>query len=409
MCERFENKTMKQKKLQLTANQLGWLFCAVYMFSYLTRINFGAVVSEMELQTGISKSMLSMSLTGCFITYGIGQIISGICGDRLSPKKLITGGLAVTVVMNLILPLWENPWYMLAVWCVNGFAQAFMWPPMVKLMSETMSPEQYRWAAVRVSWGSSIGTIVIYLVAPLLITLLGWKWVFLFSAACGILGLGLWRVLAPDEKGSIPACGKVAPVPVKHFFAPCMLGVMLAIILQGMLRDGVTTWMPSFVAETYHFGNAVSIMTGVLLPVFSIVSFRLSAALHKRLIKNPVLCAGVIFAVGTASAAALFLLADHSAAGAILLAALLTAAMHGVNLMLVTMIPPYFQKYGGTSTASGILNACTYIGSALSAYGIAVLSERCGWNMTILIWAGVAAVGTLLCLLCAGAWKKRFQ
>ena len=65
------------------------LFVATYMISYITRINYGAIISEIRSQTGISKSLLSMSVTGSFITYGIGQIISGIFGDRISPKKLV--------------------------------------------------------------------------------------------------------------------------------------------------------------------------------------------------------------------------------------------------------------------------------------------------------------------------------
>ena len=45
-----------------------------------------------------------MALTGSFITYGTGQIISGVLGDRISPKKLVSRGLLVTVLMNVLLP-----------------------------------------------------------------------------------------------------------------------------------------------------------------------------------------------------------------------------------------------------------------------------------------------------------------
>ena len=48
-----------------------------------------------------------------------------------------------------------------------------------------------------------------------------------------------------------------------------LFGVMIAIVMQGMLRDGVTTWMPSYISETYNLSNAIAILTGVVLPVFS--------------------------------------------------------------------------------------------------------------------------------------------
>lgn len=99
------------------------------MVSYITRINFGAIVSEIEQSTGILRSALSMALTGSFITYGTGQIVSGILGDRVSPKKLVSIGLIITCAMNVLIPLCPSPYLMLIVWCINGFAQSFMWPP----------------------------------------------------------------------------------------------------------------------------------------------------------------------------------------------------------------------------------------------------------------------------------------
>ena len=72
-------------------------------------------------------------------------------------------------------------------------------------------------------------------------------------------------------------------------------------------------------------------------------------------------------------------------------------AMHGVNLILISMLPPYYKKQGKTATVSGVLNACTYVGSAISTYGVARLSGTIGWNKTIFVWVIIAAAGTLLC------------
>ena len=88
--------------------------------------------------------------------------------------------------------------------------------------------------------------------------------------------------------------------------------------------------------------------------------------------------------------------------------ATLTGAMHGVNLLLICMLPQCFEKYGNISTVSGVLNACTYIGSALSTYCIAALSEVIGWQGTIFLWFLVTMVGAAVCLLCFKPWKKKF-
>ena len=385
-------------------NSFALLLAATYMVSYITRINFGAIISEMQTDTGISKAMLSMSLTGSFITYGAGQVVSGILGDNISPKNLVTLGFLATIAMNLLIPLCGSPWLMLAVWSVNGFAQSFMWPPLVKMMSEKLSEEDYKRVVSKTSWGSSIGTVLVYLLAPLLISAFSWRAVFLFSAGAGIVMLILWNRFSFDVQPRPRQ--QAAAQTAKGILNPVLLALVIAIVLMGMLRDGVTTWMPTYISDTYKLSNEISILTGIILPIFSILCFQAATWLYTKKLTNPVSCAGVFFAAGAVAALTLRFSAGSFAAVSILMFAVLTGCMHGVNLMLVCMVPNYFKKTGKVSTASGILNAFTYIGSAISTYGIAVLSDAFGWNATILIWLGIAAVGTVICLLTIRPWNN---
>lgn len=389
-------------------HRLIFLFMMTYMISYITRINYGAIISEMESDTHLSRSLLSMALTGSFITYGMGQVVSGILGDKLSPKKLVLFGLGASVLMNILIPVCQSPYQMLAVWCVNGFAQSFLWPPIVKLMTAHLSEEDYKTASVKVSWGSSFGTIVVYLCAPLIISLFGWRGVFFFSAFCGVIMLFFWHRFAKDIAIE-PKKKEATTGSLKVFFSPMMIFIMLAIILQGMLRDGVTTWMPSYISETYQMSNIVAILTGVVLPLFSILCFQISNRLYRKTFKNPLICAGVIFGVGAVSSLLLYTLSGANAACSVLFSALLTGCMHGVNLMLICMIPPYFKSRGNVSTVSGVLNSCTYIGSAVSTYGIAVISEKYDWSTTIFLWFIIALLGTACCFISAKPWAKQMK
>ena len=400
------NKLSDQKEIK----KYILLFSLTYMISYMTRINYGAVVLEIENATRMSKTLLSMAITGSAITYGVGQIISGICGDRISPKKLISYGLILTVLMNTLIPFCTNPYQMLAVWCVNGFAQSFMWPPLVRLMSALFTMDTYKKASVKVSWGSAMGTIFVYLVSPLMIATVGWKAVFWISAMAGLVMIFVWNRnccdIAPEKVRTEK--GEATPkVGWQLIFSPLMIAVMLAIVMQGMLRDGVTTWMPTYISETYHLSSVISILSSVILPIFSIISYEVSAKLYRKYFKNPLQCAGVIFGISAVSALVLYLSTGHHAAVSALFAALLTGCMHGVNVMLICMIPPFFQKYGNVSTVSGVLNSCTYIGSALSTYGTAFLAEHYNWNVTILAWTVIAVLGTTICFLCVKPWNKR--
>lgn len=390
-------------------NRLALLFTFTYMVSYITRINYGAIISEMETATQISKSLLSMSLTGSFISYGAGQIISGIFGDRFSPKKLILYGLLGTSFINVLIPFCQNHVQMLVLWSINGFAQAFMWPPIVKLMTTLLSDDDYKKVVSKVIWGSSVGTIAVYVISPFLIWMSGWRAVFIFSALCSIVMSVIWNKYAYDVEVQ-PVKPVVRPEKgnIRIFLTPLMIAVMTAIIFQGMLRDGITTWMPSYIAETYSISNIISILSGVVLPIFSIACLQFATKLYMSKFTNPISCAGLFFGVGSFASLVLLLTTGKSAGVSIFCTAVLTGCMHCVNLMLICMLPPFFQQNGKVSTVSGILNSCTYVGSAVSTYVIAFFSERYGWSLNLTIWLCIAALGTVICLLSAGAWKRKY-
>ena len=219
----------------------------------------------------------------------------------------------------------------------------------------------------------------------------------------------VWRRSAPDI--SVTAKQKSHGMQKKNhtgIFSPLVIAIMAAIALQGMLRDGVTTWMPSYISETYNLGNGISIFSGVLLPLFGIASFYIASRIYGDRLKSPVAGSAIIFAVGAVAALGLFFLNGTSAVGSILLSALLTGCMHGVNLLLICMVPPFFKAQGNVSTVSGVLNSCTYVGSAVSTYGIARLSGSIGWQNTVFVWFLIAFAGTTICFLSIRSWNKRF-
>lgn len=85
--------TVVPAKRRAEARRLTLLCAAVYFCSYLTRLDYGAVMVEMVRAEGFSRVDASAALTGLFITYGFGQLISGYLGDRVKPQLLIFFGL----------------------------------------------------------------------------------------------------------------------------------------------------------------------------------------------------------------------------------------------------------------------------------------------------------------------------
>ena len=164
--------------------------------------------------------------------------------------------------------------------------------------------------------------------------------------------------------------------------------------------------MPTYLADTYHMESGKSILTGVLLPLFGMVCYQIVLWMNRKLVKNELQCAAIIFGVGLVSLLALRLLHAHSFALSVLILAFAVASMHGVNLIMTCMTPKYLADSGKISMISGLLNACTYIGSALSMYGVALIADRFGWTVTESLWCAVALLGTLCAAACVPKWGK---
>lgn len=408
------------------------LLCAVaYFISYLTRLNYAAVTAEFIAESGLPKATVALPVTALSITYGIGQLISGYLGDRIKPRHIMTAGFIITTLMNFAMPLAApNITLMTVVWACNGFAQAMMWPPLVKIMTSALDRETYNRATVLVSYGSSAGTITVYLTAPLFITLAsGWRTVFYFAGCCSavivfIFNLVMNRferagipqpVLAPKKKTAVSDgtpkeaaqtadTGNGTKAAIRALGLP-LLFIMLAIVFQGMIRDGITAWMPTFIGDTYNLGTSISILSGVILPIFSILSFEVTSFIHKKWFTNELLCSGVIALVAAVCAALLLLTLDISAVFAIILSAMIVACMHGVNLVLICMLPASFSRFGNVSMISGLLNFCTYIGAAISTYGMAKIADILGWNAVIVSWIVIALLIAGACFVCVKKWR----
>ena len=116
-----------------------------------------------------------------------------------------------------------------------------------------------------------------------------------------------------------------------------------------------------------------------------------------------------MFVIGSIVTVALYFSSGKSPITSILCSAILTGAMHGISSMLTAMVPPYFKKYGNVSTVTGVLNACAYLGSGISTFTIAILSENGDWSMNLISWCFIAVIGTIICAFCIKPWKRKFN
>lgn len=250
---------------------LSLLCSAVYFSNYMARLTFSTVVAEIVLSENMTKTAVSLVVMIQQITYCSGQLLSGVLGDRLNPRRMITCGLLVGALTNMVMPLVHSTALMVVIWGCNGLALAMIWPPMVKILTNLLQIGDFQRVSVQVSIASMAASMAIYLIAPLGILLGSWRYVFYFSALLTAAVAVIWNLWLPRLERlavTVPAEGAIHRDAEKGSAWKLLLSaelicIMLAIVFQGALRDGVITWIPTYLVDTFGLNTSLSIFSSV--------------------------------------------------------------------------------------------------------------------------------------------------
>lgn len=406
-----------------TTMKLLFALCWIsYVCTYLGRLNYSACLVEIINMEGWSKGQAGLIATGFFATYGFGQLINGFIGDRLSPKIMVSCGLGLSGCVNLIFPMVHHIPLNILLWCVNGFVQSMIWSPLIRLLSEWLPAEKRLKACVNMNATVPVGTLAVYGLSAGLVFLGNWKWVFFTSGIILITVSVLWyRGISSIEKHVEPSLEQ-APVTQKAentekakqdrnvsiwklIFISAIPFFSVALFMQGMLKDGVTTWIPTFLEENFGLTSAAAILSTTIVPIINLGGVYLASYINYKFIKNEVFTAMLFFTTGL-TALLLLTFTPRNAVFSLLLLATTTTFMMGVNTLLASMMPSYYVRYGVCSTVTGILNASAYLGSAVSSYGNGFIVDHFGWDTIMYCWCVCAVIGVIACGLSGHRWKK---
>lgn len=398
---------------------LVFLCSFVYFVSYFSRKDFAAVMAGMLEANVIEKGTAGLVGTGLFVCYGVGQLLSGYLGDKIKPRNLIILGLSMTAVANLIMPLIKTSPLMIPTWAFNGFAQAMLWPPIVRILSDNLDHESFIKANLLVTSAAHVATILLYLYVPVCLEFFSWKTVFFTASALAVLAILVFAVAlsfivlnsgAHSKKAN--SDGNVQNIGYFSLIKKAgIIEIFIAIIMMGILKDGIESWLPTLYSEAFNRDASESILVSVSLPIFSIISITVITALHKnKLFNNEVLGSAILFlGVVILALPIVFMIKSESAVIRIIclvLSALVCGCMHGVNFLLISCLPGRFSTYGKAATTSGLCNAFVYVGAAISMYGFALISELFDWQATVISWILVAALGIAFTVISLKSYTK---
>ena len=379
-----------QKSQAMLLVFLGWL---VYTVSYFGKVNYSANITQIIDFYHVSKAQAGAVPTFFFFAYGIGQVVNGLFCKKYNIKWMIFISLITSGIVNFIIAVGTNFAIIKWLWLLNGFALSILWPTLIRMLSECMPQKMLGTSSVVMGTTVATGTLIIYGLSSLYAFFNRFKLSFYTASFAIIFVAFVWLMLynrlvasAKKEKSEDEPTvsekrtstqddikeGKKSFLASLYVLCFCAIGVNL-------IKDGLTTWVPSILKEEFSVNDSLSILLTLFLPILAIFGNAFAVKTHKK-IPDYVNHCGFVFAV----IAIIICVIIGSLAAKLVVSMLfgLVAAnflASSLNSLVTSIYPLFMRGKVNSGLIAGVLNGFCYLGSTISSYGLGVIADMFGW------------------------------
>ncbi len=377
-----------------------WL---AYTAVYLLRNNLPVALPYIEAEYHISRASLGLLSSVFLWVYGLGQLINGYLGDKISAKYFMLLGLFMASVMNALFAFTHAYWVMVLCWAFNGWFQSMLWGPITKTIANWYEPGKSGGAMIAVSTSTAAGALMSMLISGSLASNTGWRNVFLAPAIIGGAYLVFHLLVFADKpqhelvrsSASMDA-GKQPLLPLKFILRRRDVQfVTIASFCQGIVRDGISLWAALFFMEAYGLNIKQAVLFMLLIPVANFLGVIGIGRMYKKYPLWLERMTAMTFMAGALMTGALIFLWHAGAAVAMVLLALASAAMCAANTLLLGVYPLFFANEGRVSGVAGFLEFSAYLAAGCTAVLSGLLLDLMGFRSVLVLWLGVAFIGAL--------------
>lgn len=409
---------MTNKNIKKPVDKRQWLLVAlcwaIYTASYLGKYCYNANKSVIMSYFSIDKATAGLVGTCFFIAYGAGQVVNGLLCKKYNIRFVVFGSLLISACCNAAMAFCDEFAVLKYVWFINGATLSVLWPTLVRLLSETLSDDYCPRAVVVMGTSVAVGTFITYGISAAFNAGIGssvsYKYAFLTAIIClPVLAL-VWNFAYPKlvgkgkaekEENTIEPQTIKAPIEKKKIGSSLMISlVILAFfaVVTNLVKDGLTTWIPKILEDTYEMPSYLSILLTLFLPMLALFGTAVAVRLNKNIPDTVDLCA-IAFAFIGILMGAVMLFANLSAAVMILCLSLVSLSTSAINNAVTSMFPLYHKAEINSGMAAGVLNGFCYIGSALSDYGLGLIADLSGWNAVFIVLCVASEVCVLITII----------
>lgn len=390
---------------------LAWL---VYTTSCMTKLNYAANITQMLDYYSIAKTDAGLVSSLFAFAYGIGQFVNGFLCKKYNIKWTIFTSLFISGLISYVIAISPTFGIIKWLWLINGFAMSVLWPTLVRLLADSLPQKDLSKSSVIMGTTTALGTLAIYGLSSWFAAVANFKFAFYTTAIVSIGAAFIWFIFynkfvsEAKQIREMEGYVKIPDDPVKDpehtgtekkIFYVSISVICFYAICSNLIKDGITTWVPSILKEEFSLTDSLAILLTLFMPLVAVFGNAFALTVHKKIPDYATHCATFFMIMAVFIITIIGSLSLKSVA--LVLAGLVIVCFmaSSLNSLLTSIFPMFMRGKVDSGKFAGILNGFCYIGSVISSYGLGFIAENFGWTMVFIflisfcVFAGILWLG----------------
>ena len=400
-----------------------WMMWVTYASFYLLRVNISIAMPEIMSEFGLTKTNMGVVLSSLFFAYAVGQFINGQLGDKLNSRRIITIGLVVSAILNIIFGFSAGALILMAIlWGLNGYFQSMGWGPTVKAKANWFPKKIRGKISGRLGTSYIMGGAFSWFLAGTIVKYLNWRFTFWIPAIICIALAIHWYIRArnaPEEVG-LPSLEEQeqgiesSEIKEDHHIGfkktlkitllnPYVWFAGFALFGLNIVRYGFMSWAPTYMFEEQGATISLAAYKAIAFPVAGGLGALFAGWASDRIFKHRRAPIAFIMLVLLAVFCYLYRIVP-GVNWIISLVILLFIGFFtfGPHVLLVAALPADLGSRKAASSVTGFIDALGYVGASLTGVGTGYLIENYSWDAAFGFWVFGAILAAIMILF---VWK----
>jgi MFS transporter, OPA family, sugar phosphate sensor protein UhpC len=410
------NIDKKEKYWRFRIFALTWV---AYAGLYLCRKNFSVIMPVLSRDYGTSKEEFAIAITAYSLLYMLGQFLSGFLNDKMGPRLIVSIGIFVSVIANILMGFGGSIAIFVLLMGINGLGQSTGWSGTVKNMTPWFKKKERGtimsfWTTNYVIGGIAATAFATYWATnSTIFAELGWKRAFwLPSMVLLIVGLiyALFTRNKPkealdiDHDNEIPAKSifktknnRNKKLPKEIMANPAVWTAAAIYFFVKFTRYAFLFWLPLYLSEALHYSDINAGYSSIAFEAVGFLGIIAAGFLSDKIFGSRRFPVSVIMLGGLA----LVLLAQpylvtQGKYAIMACIGLVGFFIYGPDSILSGATAMDIGKEENSALVAGIINGVGSVGQLISPLLVAYISTRWGWNQLFQLFVALTFFAALL-------------